>query len=194
MVLVICVSCIITSMIITISGLPGSGKSTIGKMLAEKLGYQFYSMGDLRGKMAMERGLTIEELNTLGEQEDWTDKPVDEYQEKLGRTENNFIIDGRISFHFIPHSYKVFLEVDSDMAAKRVFAHRRSDERVVNTVAECKAAMAERMGSDALRYKKYYNLTYPDRSAFDLVIDTTDLAPETIRDQILTTIQKRGTI
>ena len=38
-------------MIITISGLPGSGKSTIGKMLAKKLGYKFYSMGDLRGKI-----------------------------------------------------------------------------------------------------------------------------------------------
>ena len=172
-------------MIITISGLPGSGKSTIGKMLAESLGYRFYSMGDLRGKMALERGITIEELNTLGEESDWTDKPVDEYQKKLGCTENNFIIDGRISFHFIPHSFKIFLEVDPDEAARRVFTHRRPDEKVVTTVAECKAAMASRMKSDALRYKKYYHLVYPDRRAFDLVIDTTHLAPTQILDRIM---------
>ena len=53
-------------MIITISGIPGSGKTTVGRMLAEKLGYKFYSIGDLRGKMAMERGMTIDQLNELG--------------------------------------------------------------------------------------------------------------------------------
>ncbi|MCX6741353.1 MAG: AAA family ATPase, partial [Candidatus Parcubacteria bacterium] len=46
-------------MIITLSGKPGSGKTTVAKILAEKLGYKFYSTGDLRGQMAMKRGLTI---------------------------------------------------------------------------------------------------------------------------------------
>ena len=71
-------------MIITISGVPGSGKSTAGKSVARKLGYEYVSMGDFRGKMAMERGLTIDELNKLGEKEDWTDRQADEYQRELG--------------------------------------------------------------------------------------------------------------
>ncbi|MBU0540313.1 AAA family ATPase, partial [Patescibacteria group bacterium] len=67
-------------MIITISGVPGSGKTTVAKILAERLGMKFYSMGDLRGKMATERGLTIDELNKLGETEAFTDNDVDTYQ------------------------------------------------------------------------------------------------------------------
>ncbi len=177
-------------MIVTISGLPGSGKSTIGKMLAKKLGYNFYSVGDLRGKMATERGLTIEELNKLGESEQWTDKEADDYQVALAKREDNFIIDGRISFHFIPQSFKIFLTVDTDVGATRVFAHPRTDEKPASTIEELKTAMAARMQSDTLRYKKYYDITYPDPTAFDLVIDTSHLTPEEILEKILTAIKK----
>ena len=178
------------SMLITISGLPGSGKSTIGKMLAKKLGYKFYSVGDLRGKMALERGLTIEELNKLGESEQWTDKEADDYQVALAKRENNFVIDGRISFHFMPQSFKIFLSVDPNVAAKRVFPHPRPDEKRPASIEELKTAMAARMQSDGLRYKKYYNIVYPDPSAFNLVIDTSNLTPDAIVDQILTALKK----
>ncbi len=172
-------------MIITISGLPGSGKSTIGKMLAARLGYKFYSVGDLRGKMALERGLTIEELNTLGESEKWTDKEADDYQVALAAREDNFIIDGRISFHFIPQSFKIFLAVDQDVGAKRVFAHPRADEKPASTIEELERAMTARVQSDSMRFEKYYGITYPDPAAFDLVIDTSHLTPGEILDTIL---------
>src|SRR5689334_16245543 len=97
-------------MIISITGAPGTGKTSVGKLLAKRLGYNFYSVGDLRGKMAMERGLTIDELNKLGEKDASTDTMADDYQRELGRKEDNFIIEGRLSWHFIPHSFKVFLK------------------------------------------------------------------------------------
>lgn len=192
MIYLACLSRLIYSinMIITISGLPGSGKSTIGKMLAQKLGYKFYSMGDLRGKMAMDRGLTIDELNALGEKEDWTDRQADEYQEKLGKAEDNFIVDGRISFHFIPHSFKVFLDVDLKEAAKRVFANQRPDEAQAKNVEELASRMRARADQDDLRYKKYYGITFRDKKAFDLVIDTTDLTPAEILDRIWQALPK----
>ncbi len=172
-------------MIITISGLPGSGKSTIADMLAKKLGYKRYSMGDLRGKMAMERGLTIDELNKLGEKEDWTDREVDEYQTKLGKDEDNFVIDGRISFHFIPQSFKIFLDVEIHEAARRVFENQRPDEARAKSVEELVKRMQARAAHDDLRYKKYYGITFQDKSKFDLVIDTTNLTPEAILDRIM---------
>ena len=95
-------------MIITLTGLPGAGKSTIAELLSKKLDTPWYSIGTLRGKMAEERGMTIDEFNTLGESEDFTDKEVDEYQKKLGKNTEKLIIDGRLSWYFIPNFKNVF--------------------------------------------------------------------------------------
>lgn len=121
-------------MIITIGGHSGAGKTSVGRTLAKKLCYKFYSMGDLRGKMAMELGMTIDELNEVGKKEAWTDKAVDEYQKKIGRKEDNFVVEGWLSFHFIPHSFRVFLDVDPRRAAERIFRHQRPDEKPQESV------------------------------------------------------------
>ena len=60
-------------MIITISGKPGSGKSTIAKILAEKLKLKHYSAGDFRREKAKKLCLSLEEFNKLGEKKDFTD-------------------------------------------------------------------------------------------------------------------------
>lgn len=181
-------------MIVTISGLPGSGKSTIGKMLAEHLSYRFYSMGDLRGKMALDRGMTIDELNKLGEKEDWTDKETDEYQKKLGQTEDNFIIDGRLSYYFIPQSFKLFLDVDPEVAAQRVFKNPRPDESPKHRVEEVQKGMSSRLASDARRYKQYYGIIYPDPKAFDLVVNTSHLTPDEIFSRIMDKLKPKTQI
>lgn len=178
------------NMIIAISGLPGSGKSTIGKKLAKKLEYKFYSMGDLRGKMAMDRGMTIDELNELGKKEDWTDKQADEYQIELAKKEDNFIIDGRIAFHFIPQSFKVFLNVDSKEGAQRVFENQRPDEEKAKSVQELEQRMIKRANDDDSRYKKYYGISFRDKSKFDLVVDTTKINPEQVVEKILNALPK----
>jgi cytidylate kinase len=177
-------------MIITISGMPGAGKTTIAKQLSQKLEMPWYSIGEIRGKMAKEHGMTIDEFNKLGEEEEFTDKDVDEYQAKLGKTEDNFIIDGRLSWHFIPHSFKIFLDVDSEEAAERIFSSQedRNDEKTYETIDEMKKAIEKRLESDMKRYQKYYNVNYLDRSHYDIVIDTTDKTPVEITEEILAEI------
>ncbi|TAK05240.1 AAA family ATPase [Patescibacteria group bacterium] len=180
-------------MIITLSGLPGSGKSTVAKMLAQKLGYRFFSMGDLRGKAALERGLTIDEFNALPEN---TDIIVDDYQKKLGETEDDLVIDGRISWHFIPKSFKVFLDVDPDVGADRIFAGKRGanrgDEPEYRDAAHVRETLAARVASDTERYKKHYGIDFGDRSVYDLVIDTSSQIPEETADAILAALPAQG--
>ena len=179
-------------MIITISGMPGSGKTTVGKLLAKKLGFSFYSIGDLRGKMAMEHGLTIDELNELGMKEEWTDKEADEYQKKVGTKEDNFVIESRLGFHFIPHSFKVFLKVNLKTGAERIFRDPRPDEKKRKSVEETIEGIRKRMENDRLRYRKYYGIDdFADEKHFDLVIDTTNLTPEEVVERIIEEIQKR---
>lgn len=52
---------------IAISGYPGAGKSTTGKLLAKYLGYNFFSAGDFRRMAATELGVDIDTLNKLEE-------------------------------------------------------------------------------------------------------------------------------
>jgi CMP/dCMP kinase len=176
-------------MIITVSGVVGAGKGTVCRMLSKKLGYNYYSMGDLRRKMALERGMTIEEFNKLGEKEAFTDNDADEYQKKLGKIEDNFIMEGRLSYYFIPDSLKVFLYVDSKEAAKRIFHDKRSDrinQKKVKDIHEQERLTIERNASDKLRYKKYYGIEdFTDKKSFDLYIDTYHLTPEQVVEKIL---------
>ncbi|HAU66573.1 TPA: hypothetical protein DCW61_04470 [Candidatus Uhrbacteria bacterium] len=179
-------------MIITITGIPGAGKSTIATLLSKKLNMPWYSVGDLRGKMAKERGLTIDELNHLGETQDFTDKEVDQYQENLGNTQDGFIIDGRLSWYFIPHSFKIFLNVDTQEASKRIFHASteglRLDEKPYHSPQEATQAIATRLASDQKRYKQYYSIDYLDKKNYDLIVDTTNKTPEETIDLIMQTL------
>lgn len=184
-------------MIITIAGAPGSGKTSAGKILAAKLGMSFYSVGGLRAKMALDRGMTIDELNRLGESDKTTDTKVDDDQRELGLKEDNFVIEGRLSWHFIPNSFKIFLDCDPMEAAKRIYmvqqstANRRADEPVYANVEEAKAAIIDRVASDVRRYAAIYGVDYRDLSQYDLVFDTTNMhGPDETAEALLAKIPR----
>ena len=178
-------------MIITIMGKPGSGKSTVGKLIAKELKYDYFSGGDLRGKIAMERGLTIDELNKIGETERWTDDECDKLIEKMGKEQNNLVLDSRTAWHFVPKSFKVFLDVDLKEAAKRVFKDQRPDEEKASSANELYESMNARMENDNSRYKKWYKIDYLNLKNYDLVIDTTKLSPQETVKRILAEVKKR---
>ncbi len=184
-------------MIISISGVPGSGKTSAATILAKSLGMKFYSVGGLRGKMATERGVTINELNTLGESDPSTDTSVDDYQRTLGKKEDDFVIEGRLSWHFIPHSYKVFLNCEPMEAARRIFdaqrAGERHDEDAGANVEQTRADLDRRIASDVRRYRKYYGVDYRDRGHYDLIVDTTPFkGPEETAHAIRDALRERG--
>jgi cytidylate kinase len=178
-------------MIITISGLPGSGKSSVARLLAKRLKMKRYYMGEMRREIARKRGITLEELNRLGEKEEWTDKEVDDYQKELGKKEDNFIIEGRTSFFMIPDSVKIFLDVDIRTGAERIFrviekeGSERRNEGDFKTVDEAERAIRERIRSDRKRYEKYYGIDFLDKSHYDIVIDTTNLRVEQVVNKII---------
>ncbi len=178
-------------MIITISGQAGSGKSTVARMLAKMLGFKHYSIGDLRREMALKKGITLAELNRLGEKEDFTDKDVDEHQKMLGEKEDNFVIDGRTSFHFIPHAVKVYLEAGIKERAKRVFQDERGTERF-SDLDDTAKALVEREKSDNRRYKKYYNIDCNDKKHYDLVIDSSRIPAKKVAERIIEFVKEKN--
>lgn len=182
-------------MIITICGEAGSGKSSVGRELARRLGYRFYSIGDVRREMALKRGMSLAEFNRLGEREDFTDREVDGFQEELGKKEDNFVIIGRTSAHFIPHAFKLFLDADLDERARRVLQDSGNrEEETYSSLEEAREAIRERRKSDELRYRKYYGINPFDKKGYDLVIDTTRISIGEVVDKILDVLRKSGNI
>ena len=175
-------------MIITISGLPGSGKSTVAKAIAKRLNLKHYSVGDFRREMAARKGITINELNRLGEEDFSTDKEADDWQKKLEK-EDNFVIDGRLSFFFIQNSIKVFLKVKPEIAAERMVKQKRKYEKFRN-VEEAVKRNKQRQESDIKRYKEYYNINPFDEKHYDIVIDTTNLSIEESNQKVIEEIER----
>src|SRR4051794_20294028 len=118
--------------IISISGSAGSGKSTVGRMLAVRLGLPFISIGDLRRRYALDHGLTLEQLNESGETDPTSDRIIDEYQQHLPEKHPSFIIDARLGFHFLPQSIKLFVSVSKEIGAKRILMMNRESENWEN--------------------------------------------------------------
>lgn len=178
-------------MIITLAGLSGAGKSTVKKILTDRLGWKSYSMGDMRGAYAQERGLTIDELNALGMEDPKTDTFVDEFQAELGKREDNFVIDGWMSWYFIPQSLKVFLTINPQEGAQRIFAEQqahadhRTDERRYTSALDVEQTLAKRVLQNQERYRKWYNVDFLDMGNYDVIIDTTTLSPQEVADRIL---------
>lgn len=161
-------------MIITINGTPGSGKSTIGKFLAKKFSLKFYSVGEIRRRIAEAFDLNIYEFNKIGEKHSFTDIFVDEMVKTLVR--DKAIIDGRLAWHFFPSSIKILLLCDYTIAAKRVFLEKRKTEMRFKNVKEAKNSIIKRIKGDEKRYLKYYKIkNIYDLKHYDLIIDTTHL-------------------
>lgn len=175
--------------IITIAGRPGSGKSSAAKGVAAYLGFQHFSSGDLFRAVAREQGLDLFEANISAEKNAEVDHLVDGRLREIGENEDQLVIDSRIAWHWIPGSYKVFLDLDLKTAAERILAElddtRLKSEHVHRDPEEYAKKLQGRLDSETRRYKALYNINPNDMSNYDLVIDTKANDLEKTMDLIL---------
>lgn len=177
-------------MIITISGTPGSGKSTIGKAVASALHAKRYDMGQMWRDVARKRGMTLAELHRRVERNDPSvDRAVDSYQRKLGKSKRSLVVEGRLSFYFIPHSVKVFLYVDPREGARRIWKqlqnrNRRNEARHLQSAADVERAIRQRMRTDRKRYLRYYAINPFLKKHYNLYLDTTRLTERAVEERV----------
>ncbi len=176
-------------MIVSLSGRPGSGKSAVGWRLAERLGLLHVSAGDFMRAMAAERGMTILELSRFAEDGDGIDREIDARTRHLGDTVDGFVIDARLGWWVLPESFKVFLDVATEEAARRVYGAGRGTESENVDLVATEEAIRRRTMSESDRYLRYYGVDYLDPSHYDLVVDTTALGVEEVVDLIVAAIE-----
>lgn len=173
---------------ITITGNLGSGKSTVCKELA-KVEYQIISTGTIFREIAKERGLSVKELNeevakeiAAGKHD--IDDMIDNRSKRLGDELDNAVFDSRLAWNFVETSFKVFLTVDINEAAVRVFNDNRDTETYAS-VQECKQALLDRQLLEQERFEKLYGIDYYNMNNYNLVLETTNVMPEMIAEEVL---------
>lgn len=175
--------------IITLTGLPGSGKSSAANAVAKELGYGRVSSGDFMRAIAKSRGISNDDLNQLAIHDKSIDAEVDDMVKASGEKEG-LVIDSRLAFHWIPTSFKVFLKIDPRVAAERTFNHIQEVGRISQTASSVEDVYEKtkaRIESECKRYQTYYRVNYQDETQFDLVLDTTSIP----LDKVVQTVVSR---
>ncbi|MGH8946785.1 MAG: cytidylate kinase family protein, partial [Acidimicrobiia bacterium] len=153
---------------------------------------------DFMREMARERGLSILELSRVAEESDLIDREIDERTVRLAAEGDDLVIDARLGWHFVPDSFKVFLEVRPEVAARRVFEAARRAEHENVDLETTKRAIESRTVSEQERYLEYYGLDYTDHEHYDLVVDTSELTIDQVVEWIVEEARaesgKRGSI
>ena len=134
--------------------------------------------------------MNINELNKFGEKNPITDKEVDDFIVSLTKSkEERIIVDGRMGFHFIPHSIKIFINVDLKEGVKRIFKRQGKSEKYENVDATYEA-LKKRIESDDRRYKKYYHIDIFNLDNYDILFDSTKMTIPEAKENIQKTVEK----
>ena len=180
--------------IITISGSLGGGKSSTADFVAEKLGFKRFSSGDFMRKIALDMGISLNELNIKAQDDDSIDEKIDEEVKKVGKMEK-IVIDSRLAFHWIPESFKVYLDLSPEIAKQRILNDLktnklRQESETSSNAEEIYKKIVSRLESERKRYKELYDIDHTDKNNFDLIIDTNKNNLEQVADILVSEYKK----
>jgi cytidylate kinase len=171
--------------IITLSGKPGSGKSSTADRLAELLSYTRHSSGDMVRRVLAKEGMSLEEYNRRASDEHDLDDRVDEELRSL-RNAKDVVIDSRLGFYWIPESFKVYLDLDLEIATARIFKDavnnkkRQDSGEGSSSLPDIARKVKERMEDEQQRFRSLYGIDPYNTEHFDLVIDTSRHDPQSV--------------
>lgn len=172
---------------ITISGPPGSGKTTACRNLSQALGLKSVVFGTLFREMAKEKGLTLSEMGDLAEMDPSIDKTIDERLLQIAKDNEDIILESRLSAHMLSRNgigaFKIYLDASPSVRCARVCS------REGESLSEATSTTERRQVSEAARYMKYYGIDIGDMSVYDLVINTDRLTPEEVLGKMLDAIE-----
>ncbi|HYD49806.1 MAG TPA: cytidylate kinase family protein [Terriglobales bacterium] len=168
-------------MLITISGTPGSGKTTVAKLLSAQLGVPHVYAGDIYRQEAQRRQMSLAELNALAEADHSIDRALDERMAAYARA-GGVVLEGRLAAFVARQenvgALKVWLTASDEIRADRVAQREQQDSQAVL------AQNTARHSSDANRYKAIYGWDLDDTSIYDVIIVTDERRPEDVAAEL----------
>jgi len=176
---------------LTVGGLPGTGSSTLCRLLEASLGLPYVYTGQIFRQRAVERGLSLEDFNELAQHDPAVDRELDDRQLDYLRR-GGLILEGRLS-GWLAHTqgieaFTVWVVCDEAERIRRLVSRDGGDAATRARLA------AERVEREADRYRTYYGADLEDLTIYDLVVDSTERTPDELRDAVLAELEARGLI
>lgn len=172
---------------VVLTGFMGSGKSTVGAMLAERLGWKFL---DLDAEIERRCGMTVPALFAQLGEEHFRKQEASALAAVLGRTKTIIALGGgapetlgnRLLLEQTPATAVVFLQAPFDIL------HQRCVEQAAQPGATARPVLADRKLAEArfMSRQRHY-----ERIA-DITLDTSNLSAEAALDAVLGKLQRLG--
>ncbi|MDU9376264.1 Cytidylate kinase [Methanocorpusculaceae archaeon Sp1] len=152
---------------ITISGSPGSGTTSLGKVLAERYNLRYLSAGEVFRGLAKEHGMDLASFGKLAEENPEIDLKIDARQKEIGEASDDIILEGRLAGWMVENAdLKLLLYASPGCRSERIA------ERENISPEEAYQQTIDREASEASRYMEYYEIDISDDSPYDLVINS----------------------
>ncbi len=171
-------------MLVTISGPPGSGKSTVATAVADAFDFEHVSGGDIFRSLAAERGYSLQEFNELAEEDDRIDRDLDRRLRETAKERDGVVLESRLS-GWMAGEYadlRVWLDAPLEIRAARIADREDTDVEVA--LSETR----DREESEQKRYKEYYNIDFEDRSIYDLGVNTARWTAEAVTGLVVSSV------
>ncbi len=168
---------------ITISGPPGSGKTTVAKILSQKIGYPLISGGEIFRGMAKKMNMSLVEFSKYAEENPEIDYKIDDEIARRAKEMEDVVIDSRLSGWIMVKNgidaFKIFIDASREIRAKRI------QNRDGGNFEEVMRDMVFREESEKKRYWELYGIDFDDKSIYDLVVNSDTMNPEEIVSYIM---------
>ena len=153
---------------ITVSGLPGSGTTSLSRYLAERHGFTMISAGEVFRQLAKEHTMELAEFGRLAEADPAYDKMIDARQKEIASQRDNIIVEGRLSGWMVESAdLKIWLYAPIGCRVKRIaFRDQTADEKTAERLT------LEREKCEAGRYRSYYSIDITDLSIYHLILNS----------------------
>lgn len=173
---------------ISISGPPGSGKTTVCMEVAKRLDCDYVLVGQIFRQMAQERRMDLETFSRLAEEDETIDMELDSRMLALAKANEDIVLEGRLTGALLKARkvpvFAVFVTADERVRAERIAQRESKDvEQVLNN-------MRTRERSESKRYRAYYGIDPNDRKIYDLWIDSTNMSAERVADIVVAEARK----
>lgn len=175
-------------MLVTISGLPGSGTTTLARVVARDLAIELVLGGQVFREMAAEAGMSLAAFGThvLGHAE--IDVELDSRLEARA-AQGSCVIESRLAGWIATRSgfeaTTVWVDGDHRVRAERVA--RRDGVSLEQALID----NAERSAVERARYQAVYGIDLDDRAPYELVLDSTIEPPEALARAVVARARDR---